>query len=81
MKEMTKPLSHYGSLQREVGLPNHPEEMGPKISKLLSKFQSRVAYHPWFLGFDLPFEGSLLILELFILAKMFCTTVLQIPEV
>jgi hypothetical protein len=36
MKEMTKPLSHYGSLQRELGLPNHPEEMGPKFSKLLS---------------------------------------------
>jgi hypothetical protein len=37
-------------------LPNHPEEMGPKFSKLLSKFQSRVAYHPWFLGLILHLE-------------------------
>jgi hypothetical protein len=56
MKEMTKPFSHYGSLQRELGLPNHPEEMGPNFSKLLSKFQSRVPFHPWFLGLILHLE-------------------------
>jgi hypothetical protein len=57
MKERTKPLSHYGFLQRVFGLPNHPEEMRPIFSKLLFKFQFRVAFHPWFLGLILHLEA------------------------